>query len=97
MNLFKKYDSICLYGTGLKKGEVIIIGPAYLIPNSPGPDQYIVYKVYKFTLFRRILEFFGKPFKYHNCVRLRNYIPSKKLNYTDFGIGLINEPFTSKE
>ncbi len=76
MWLFNKYESFCLYGTGLKKGDVIMIGPAYPMPNSPDPDQYVVYKVYRFTIFHRILEFFGKPFEYHNCVRLKRIVPA---------------------
>lgn len=76
MDFFKKHDSFCLYGTGLKKGDVITIGAAHPIPNDPKPDDYVVYKVYRFTIFHRILEFFGKPFEYHNCVRLRRIVPA---------------------
>lgn len=55
-----------LYGVlgYVKKGDIIETG---------GGDTYIVTKVYKFNLWRRILEWLGKPFEYHNCVKIRRY------------------------
>ena len=75
MWLFNKYDSFCLYGTNLQKNDVVVI-TSYdeLRPNEQ--DKHIVDKVYRFTIFHRILEFFGKPFKYHNCVRLKRFVPA---------------------
>lgn len=72
MDFFKKHDTVCLYGTNLHKNDVVTIISAW------EQDQYVVDKVYKFTIFHRILEWFGKPFKYHNCVRLRKLTPAEE-------------------
>ena len=57
-------DTLLLYGTDLKKGDVIQMS------ISP-QENYVVVKVYKYTLWRRILSWFGKPFEYHNCVKIQ--------------------------
>lgn len=75
MRLFKKRNPIRLYGTNLQKGDVITVGGAFNLPGNT-IDKYLVDKVYRFTIFHRILEFFGKPFKYHNCVRLKKFVPA---------------------
>ena len=57
-------DTLLLYGTDLKKGDVI------QMRISP-QENYVVVKVYKYTLWRRILNWLGKSFEYHNCVKIQ--------------------------
>jgi len=73
MNFFNKHKYLLLYGVNLQKNDIITM-------DTSG-TQYITDKIYKYTIFHRILAFFGKPFKYHNCVRLKKFTPKEKIEH----------------
>jgi len=41
--------------------------------ENPDGEKYIITKVYKFNWYRKLLLYFGMPFKMFNCVKVKDY------------------------
>ena len=70
MRLFKRDDLLYIGGFGLKKGDIIEMPAPYRDYGwSPG-SKYIVTKVYRDTLWGRVLDWLRITHKRKGCVRI---------------------------